>query len=406
MNTAVVSSTANPCPGSARLTTYDVSLINKALPTAPFPDTSGVIYALTSDVAAIQAGTKAVEPLVLRANQGDCLRVTLHNETTPGSLYGGTRAGFDAGQVWRNQQLASGAAVGLNPDTTVPVGSTITYNYYTDGLAGTMLFQNLGSVGSLRHGAYGMLIVEPFGSTWSDSVTNATLTSTRTATQAIIRASNGFRFREFALTMGTTDQQYARSIVPYIEMIAGIGINSPTGANIPAAPVSGAPPGTANNAGSFDKGFNNVNYHTEALTERLGLTANVADYTTVTVNGGYGLAFSSNQFGDPDTPVLRAFKGDLVAFRIGVGASDQFHSFTVGGHAFPLDWFMPNSQILAARTITAGETLDLLPVGGAGGPSGYTGDYLYGDARQPFQEAGMWGIFRVQPTGSGGIAAL
>jgi hypothetical protein len=189
-------------------------------------------------------------------------------------------------------------------------------------------------------------------------------------------------------------------------MVAGNGINSPTGANIPAAPVSGAPPGTANNAGSFDKGFSNMNYRTEALTERLGLTANVANYTQATVIGGYGLAFSSNLFGDPDTPVFRAYKGDLVAFRVGVGASDQFHSFTISGHAFPLDWFMPNTQIMAARTIAAGETLDVLPVGGAGGPSGYTGDYLYGDARQPFQEAGLWGIFRVQASGTGGIAPL
>ena len=217
----------------------------------------------------------------------------------------------------------------------MPIGSSITYNYYIDGLAGTMLFQNLGSIASLRHGAYGMLIVEPFESTWSDSFTNAPLNSTRTATQAVIRAPNGFKFREFALLMGTTDQQYARSIVPYIEMIAGNGINSPTAANIPAAPVSGAPPGTANNAGSFDKGFNNMNYRTEALTERLGLTANVANYTQATVIGGYGLAFSSNLFGDPDTPVFRAHKGDLVAFRVGVGASDQFHSFTIGGARVP-----------------------------------------------------------------------
>jgi hypothetical protein len=406
VNTAVVTSTANPCPGGARAMNYDVTVFNKALPTSPFADTSGVIYALTSDVAAIQAGTKPVEPLVLRANQGDCVRITLRNQTTAGSLYGGTRAGLDLGLLPRNQQLSSGAAIGLNPDTSVPVGTPITYTYYADSLVGTTLFQNLGSLGSIRHGAYGMLIVEPNGSSWFDSVTNAPLGATRTATQAVIRGPGLARFREFALTMGTTDQQYARSIVPYIEMIAGNGINSPTAANIPAAPVSGAPPGTANNAGSFDKAFNNLNYHTEALTERLGLTANVADFQTVTVIGGYALAFSSNVFGDPDTPVFKARVGDPVVFRVGVGASDQFHVFSVSGHAFPLEPNMTGSQILAARTITAGETLDAWLVGGSGGPPGHRGDYLYGDGRQPFQEAGMWGIFRVQAPGSGGITPL
>jgi hypothetical protein len=405
VNTNVVTSTANPCPGFARVLTYQVSAIDKALPTSPFPDTSGIIYALTSDVAAIRNGTKPVEPLVLRANTGDCVKVTLKNEITAGALYGGSRAGFDLGQLWRNPQLSAGSAVGLNPDTTVPVGGTITYTFYADGVVGTTLFGNLGSVASLRHGGYGMLIVEPFGSTWSDSVTNAPLSTTRTATQAIIRASSG-NWREFALTMGTTDQQYARSIVPYIEMVAGNGLNSPTPANIPAAPVPGAPPGTADNAGSLDKGYSNINYRTEALTERLGLTASPANYQLADVIGGYGQAFNSAIFGDPATPVLKAHAKDRVVFRVGVGASDQFHSFTVSGHAFPIDWFLPNSQVLAARTLTAGETLDVIPVGGAGSGPGHTGDYLFGDGRQPFQEAGMWGIFRVLPPGASGIAAM
>ncbi|MCF2435722.1 hypothetical protein LV779_19155 [Streptomyces thinghirensis] len=46
---------------------------------------------LTSDVAAVKSGTKPVEPLVLRANKGDCLTITLKNETSPDSLYGGRR---------------------------------------------------------------------------------------------------------------------------------------------------------------------------------------------------------------------------------------------------------------------------------------------------------------------------
>ncbi|GIH06909.1 hypothetical protein Rhe02_49760 [Rhizocola hellebori] len=401
VNTTVVTSTTDPCPGGARAMNYDISLINKALPTAPFSDASGVVYALTSDVAAINAGTKPVEPLVLRANKGDCVSITLRNQTTAGSLFGGTRAGFDLGRLKANRQLASGSAVGLNPDTTVAAGGSLTYKFYADSELGTTLFQNLGSVGSLRHGAYGMLIVEPQNSTWFDSLTNMALSSTRTSTQAIIRGPAGFTpYREFTLTMQTTDQQYARSIVPYIDMVAGNGLNSLTGANIPAAPVPGAPPGTAANAGSLDKAYNHLNYRSEPLTQRLGLTANPADYTTVTPIGGYHLAFSSTQFGDPDTPVFRAHPGDKVVFRLGVGASDQFHSFTVSGHVFPLEPKMWGSQLMAARTVTAGETLDAWLAGGAGGSERFRGDYLYGDAKQPFQEAGMWGIFRVEPSGS------
>jgi hypothetical protein len=37
-------------------------------------------------------------------------------------------------------------------------------------------------------------------------------------------------------------------------------------------------------------------------------------------------------------------------------------------------------------------------VGGAGGTNWYPGDYLYADNRQPFTEAGMWGLMRVLPS--------
>jgi hypothetical protein len=410
VNTAVVTSTTNPCPFGSRNFSYDVSVFNKTLPTTPFQDTSGVIYSLTSDMAGIVAGTKPTEPLVLRANKGDCLSITLRNQTTAGSLFGGTRVGLDLSKLSRNNQLASGAAIGLNPDTSIAPGQTVVLKYYADQELGTTIFQNLGSLGSLRHGAYGMLIVEAQGSTWQDSFTGAFLGSTRTATQAVIRPpGSGNDFREFAMQVQTTDQQYSRSIIPYIDTVAGIGINSVTAANIPAAPVPGAPPGTAGNAGSLDKAYSNVNYHSEPLTVRLNLTSNPSDFTQAVVNGTYGIAYSSGLHGDPDTPMFLTHQGDPVVWRVAIGASDQLHSFTIGGHNFPLEPKMWNgttdkrSQLMTARTVGAGETIDA-ELSSAGGSEEYTGDYLYQDARAPFAEAGIWGIFRVLPL-PGGFAA-
>jgi hypothetical protein len=247
-----------------------------------------------------------------------------------------------------------------------------------------------------------MLIVEPQNAQWTDSFTDAPLGTTKTATQAIIRVPFVTAYREFALMVQTTDQQFSRSIIPYIDLVAGIGINSPTNANIPAAPVPGAPPGTAGNAGSFDKAYSHVNYHSEPLTARLGLTAHVADWFNHPIVGSYGEAFSSSTYGDPDTPVLQTYAKDPVVFRVGVGASDQLHSFTIGGHVFPLEPFMWNggsdkrSHLMTARTIGAGETLDA-EIDSAGGSPGYDGDYLYRDARQSFTDSGIWGIFRVHP---------
>lgn len=414
VNTNVVTSTASPCVTGSVARSYDVSVFNKALPTAPFSDVSGVMYALTSDMAGIVNGTKPMEPLVIRANKGDCLTITLRNQLTLGSLYGGTRAGLDLAKLSKNQQLSSGAAIGLNADTTVAIGQSITYTYYADQELNTNIFQNLGSVGSLRHGAYGMLIVEPQGSVYQDSFDGSSLNSTNTATQAVIRPpGTGNDFREFALQVQTTDQQYSRSIIPYIDQVAGIGINSVTAANIPVPPVEGAPPGTAGNAGSLDKAYSSVNYRSEPLTVRLGLTANPSNYTAATVIGNYGIGFCSTPYGDPDTPVLLTYEKDPVVWRVAVGASDQLHSFTLGGHNFPLEPRMWNgttdkrSQLMTARTIGAGETIDV-ELTSAGGSGGFTGDYLYQDARSPFAEAGIWGIFRVLrlPFGAAAVQAV
>jgi manganese oxidase len=110
--------------------------------------------------------------------------------------------------------------------------------------------------------------------------------------------------------------------------------------------------------------------------------------------------------------VFRAFAGDPVVFRLGIGASDQFHTFSVGGHVFPQEPNMWNgttdqrSQLLSSRSFTAGETTEVELVGGAGGTTRATGDYLYGDMRQPWASAGMWGIFRVLPTGTAGLGEI
>lgn len=417
---SVVSDGSHACQtGGPDTRIYSVTAFDHPLPTAPFGDAEGIVYALTSDAAAIQNGQQAVEPLVLRANQGDCVVIRLRNRTDPGTLYGGTRAGFDLGQLQRNPQLAAGSAVGLNPDTTVAAGADIEYRFLADQQVGTTIFQNLGSPASLRHGAYGLLIVEPAGSQWFDSETGQQLGATDTSTEAIIDAPGQPAFREFALTMHTTDQQYGRSIVPYVDTVAGNGINAPRGANRRAAPVPGAPPGTETDEGSHNKGFNHVSYRTAPLTERMGLTSAPGPGDNPNWwEPGFQLAappttaLSSAAHGDPATPIFRAHAGDRVVFRLGIGASDHLHSFTVSGHVYPMEPGMwddatdHRSQLMTSRTITAGQTLDAWLVGGAGGPNAHPGDYAYRDSRQPWIAAGLWGILRVQVSGSGGIATL
>ena len=79
------------CPDSAPVRKYEVSIFNgitfdKGMPGESDNDAPGstgswaMMYALTKDESAIKAGTMPAVPLVIRADAGDCLKVTLHND--------------------------------------------------------------------------------------------------------------------------------------------------------------------------------------------------------------------------------------------------------------------------------------------------------------------------------------
>jgi hypothetical protein len=40
---------------------------------------------------------------------------------------------------------------------------------------------------------------------------------------------------------------------------------------------------------------------------------------------------------------------------------------------------------------------------GAGGVGHAPGDYIYGDHREPYRDAGLWGLFRVHSPGASGV---
>ena len=58
------------------------------------------------------------------------------------------------------------------------------------------------------------------------------------------------------------------------------------------------------------------------------------------------------------------------------------------------------------RQIGGSEALTIRLDKCAGGRAGIPGDFLYGDHRAPFREAGLWGLFRVYPQDAGGSDLL
>src|SRR5690606_15002379 len=110
--TSNVTGPTNPCPFLAPLRTYDVTVFNHPLPTEPFPDTQGIVYALSIDYPLVKAGIKQVEPLVLRVNRGDCVRIILRNKIESSALYGGTRAEIGRASCREREEIeASGGGV-------------------------------------------------------------------------------------------------------------------------------------------------------------------------------------------------------------------------------------------------------------------------------------------------------
>jgi hypothetical protein len=93
--------------------------------------------------------------------------------------------------------------------------------------------------------------------------------------------------------------------------------------------------------------------------------------------------------------LLEALAGDLVKIRLFIPWSEQAQVFSLEGHRWPLEPGRQGSNLLSSILVGGMEALTLILTDGAGGSGRLPGDYLYADHREPYREAGLWGIFRV-----------
>jgi hypothetical protein len=115
------------------------------------------------------------------------------------------------------------------------------------------------------------------------------------------------------------------------------------------------------------------------------------------------LLLSSYRWGDPNTPLLRAYPGDPVVIRT-IHVGPTIDSFRVDGHHFYVekrsrDHASGKMYSRVNDTIHSGvsERYTLILDGGAGGPSRQPGDYLYHNGIARRFRQGAWGIMRVLP---------
>jgi hypothetical protein len=298
----------------------------------------------TSMTAAVKAGTiKPEGPLVLHAAAGECIVVQFTNERP-------VRASLHFGELLRTP-ASSGVDAGFSPESTVAPNATRTYRLFADSpKIESALLADFGEFDqSSVKGLYGALVVAPVGASFTDPETGA---PTDFGQKVDVHVPGTTGYRDFTLLYSDRDPEIGQSKMPY-----PIDVQGPA----------------------------------------------LADYFQAGPRPDDATAFSSTANGDPPTPLLRAYAGDPVRVHALVApASEQQHVFSLGGFSFPWDPVIPQSEELDARIVAPWTTVDAHVVGGAGGRNRSVGDFLYGDLRRPFTQAGLWGLQRVLPSAGSG----
>ena len=150
-------------------------------------------------------------PLILRANAGECISVTLTNhlnQTPSEDLTQRPRVSLSVNGASYDPLTSDGGHVGYNPDATVGAGEgTKTYWWRVPAMEGVFFFRDQANAagseadgGSQAHGLYGALAVEPAGSYWLDNVSGRPLYTSKLSGEsyrdAIIVPASGPAFRE------------------------------------------------------------------------------------------------------------------------------------------------------------------------------------------------------------------
>jgi hypothetical protein len=475
-----VTSTSQPAPGSsfsvcpvgAPLRTFDITAIpastlpggkltyntrttqipgtNLGPEAGPLTDPTAIVYVRTSDLDPTTGGLRTgvhVEPLVVRANAGDCINVTLRNHlpSVLPDLAGYNTLPMIVNQFNTNQLRVShtvglhpemlslnilnsdGVNVGLNPPQTAAPGNKVSYQWYA-GLAwinpatnaivhtpvefGSVALMPADPIKQPTKGAVGALIIEPQGATWT--------VDAKSRTSATVKKADTTTFREFvAILQNDVNMRYA----------SGDPVNLVAGDEDPEV-----------------SGQSGVNYHTEPAWFRMGYAPETPlsradnpaaplatvdiDFTKLLSNGLVGA--------DPQTPVFRAAPGQAMRMRLVQPSGHQRNNiFQLHGHVWEEEPYTTTANptggcysgvtiiapIVVCSTVIAdnpvstsdlvnnrfsewegsqmgvgpGSHFDIIPSGGAGGTFKIAGDYLFRTHQSFTFDKGVWGILRVQP---------
>ena len=444
-------------------------------------DPEGMVFVLQRDQAAVEnwyapivgnaadgyAGDPAAgrrlrpRPLVLRANAGECVQVTLTNELDPAQMAPflpqvDPHVSMHAFGVSYAPNTGDGSSVGHNVDTTVGVGETITYFWRAPSSEGLYLFRDMGMPaganadgGGAEHGLYGGLAVQPAGSRWFDPVTGAELSSAVPANQYLgVAGQSGELYIDAAIALAD-GRRYRETVQISQDVI----------------PVVAAPPAEAPERFSFNYGseaeYKRIEFKPEWCADCVGEETGLSSWTfgdpaTVKLASGSGpwLPVEPDYAGaDPlATPgglpavnvedcglmltnapgevratscytanVARAYQGDPVKIRFGHAGVFETHVFHLHAHTWaaepddngpagsippkPTPSNQPRATTIDSQTYSpwAAFTADLNYGGGA--RVGTVGDSIFHCHLYPHFAAGFWSLLRVHDAHEDGTNA-
>jgi hypothetical protein len=270
--------------------------------------------------------------------------VSLTNETTESAVT------FHTDMLAADPAQSGGVEAGRNVSQAVEPSATRTYEFYASPEIGetTALVRDWGDV--TRHpgaGLYGAIVVGPGGATYRDPTTGGD-GAREPSWQTIVSAPGRAPYRDFTLFMQDEDEAIGNHRMPYTIHVGGTVA---------------------------------INYRSAPLADRAA-----APGTTV---------YAPTSGGMPATPLLEAYAGDTIRLHALSPWSEQSQVFSVENHEWAIEPQLPGTNVVSSQQIGGLESLTMTFV--AGGDEQLPGDYLYGDHREPYREAGLWGILRVHP---------
>jgi hypothetical protein len=379
-------------------------------PTKELNASRGIMYVRSEDLDSnglLKAGAP-IEPLILRANAGDCITVNLTNGISPYSdvfnqaiLYAPPLSNMVPGikpsrLVGLHPQLLSydaatstGANIGYNSKNlpsqiATYKGVTKTYQWYAGKIerdsSGNLNYTpvefgtlNLFPSDPLLHASnslFGSMVIEPAGSSWTCDAKDSNGNPLPSVSCDPPSSTNNFTRASATVKDSTSQQEFREFVLMISDDIRISGGNSSA-----------------------------VNYRTEPKTFRYAGNS-TKDFSCMLSN-----QLIQGATKDPKTPIFTAPVGAGVRFRMahpyGTGTSQVF---AVHGHVWQRNPYQQNSQAIGNNNLSqwlgsrdnhgATDHFEAV-INKAGGVNGTAGDYLYTVFLPGQAKLGPWGIFRV-----------